>query len=217
MPTFNRVLSVYQILPGPEATEMACYFGQLAGGKLGGVLAGLGFITPGFLLMLLFAWIYDQPFGFRNPLFQSIFVALQPAVCAMVYRAAHKIGDTSFRDPDTKQFDWRLQLVGALAAFESVLNVNFFIIKIHLGVLYYTLRRRWWAFAAFWGLAPIAVFIGVIAALGPMGTLLPMGVGVSQHLGNTPGAHFVVDSVADLMPVIDEIEARLGRGESAVE
>jgi len=28
------------------------------------------------------------------------------------------------------------------------------------------------------------------------------------------GAHFVVDSVADLMPVIDEIEARLRRGVS---
>ena len=31
------------------------------------------------------------------------------------------------------------------------------------------------------------------------------------------GAHFVIDSVADLLPVIDEIEARLARGETAVE
>ena len=28
------------------------------------------------------------------------------------------------------------------------------------------------------------------------------------------GSHFVIDSVADLMPVIDEIDARLGRGET---
>jgi phosphonoacetaldehyde hydrolase len=28
------------------------------------------------------------------------------------------------------------------------------------------------------------------------------------------GAHFVIDSIADLMPVLDEIEARMGRGET---
>ena len=40
---FNRVLAVYQILPGPEAHEMCVYFGMLARGRLGGLLAGLGF------------------------------------------------------------------------------------------------------------------------------------------------------------------------------
>jgi phosphonoacetaldehyde hydrolase len=28
------------------------------------------------------------------------------------------------------------------------------------------------------------------------------------------GAHYVIDSVADLLPVLDAIEARLGRGET---
>jgi len=41
---FNRALSVYQILPGPEAHELCVYFGMLAGGKWGGFLAGLGFM-----------------------------------------------------------------------------------------------------------------------------------------------------------------------------
>jgi phosphonoacetaldehyde hydrolase len=34
----------------------------------------------------------------------------------------------------------------------------------------------------------------------------------AQLLG--AGAHFVIDSIADLMPVIDEIETRMGRGET---
>lgn len=46
---FTRVYSVYQILPGPEATELACYFGLLAGGRFGALLGGLGFVLPGFL------------------------------------------------------------------------------------------------------------------------------------------------------------------------
>src|SRR5215211_4038055 len=44
---FNRALAVYQVLPGPEATELCVYFGYLSRGRLGAVLAGLGFILPG--------------------------------------------------------------------------------------------------------------------------------------------------------------------------
>ena len=50
--TFKKTLAVYQVLPGPEAHELCVYFGRLRGGKLGGFLAGLGFMLPGFLLML---------------------------------------------------------------------------------------------------------------------------------------------------------------------
>ena len=50
--SFKKLLAVYQVLPGPEAHELCVYFGRLRGGKLGGFLAGLGFMLPGFLLML---------------------------------------------------------------------------------------------------------------------------------------------------------------------
>ncbi len=44
---FNRTLAVYQALPGPEAHELCVYFGYLARGRIGGILAGLGFMLPG--------------------------------------------------------------------------------------------------------------------------------------------------------------------------
>ena len=47
--TFKKTLAVYQVLPGPEAHELCVYFGRIRGGKLGGFLAGLGFMLPGFL------------------------------------------------------------------------------------------------------------------------------------------------------------------------
>ena len=50
--TFTKTLAVYQVLPGPEAHELCVYFGRIRGGKLGAFLAGLGFMLPGFLLML---------------------------------------------------------------------------------------------------------------------------------------------------------------------
>ena len=58
---------VYQALPGPEATELACYFGLLAKGYFAAFLAGLGFILPGFLIMLFLSWIYGRFSLFQNP------------------------------------------------------------------------------------------------------------------------------------------------------
>ena len=80
---FNRVFAVYQILPGPEATELCMFFGCLCGGKWGGFAAGLGFILPGFILMLIASYLYVLV-GFGNKYFDASFRALQPVVAAMV-------------------------------------------------------------------------------------------------------------------------------------
>jgi chromate transporter len=45
--TFKKTLAVYQVLPGPEAHELCVYFGRIRGGKLGGLLAGLGVHAAG--------------------------------------------------------------------------------------------------------------------------------------------------------------------------
>ena len=58
--TFRKTLAVYQVLPGPEAHELCVYFGRLRGGKLGGLLAGLGFMLPGFVLMLGLSILYVE-------------------------------------------------------------------------------------------------------------------------------------------------------------
>ena len=48
---FNRIMGVYQVLPGPEALEISVHMGYIRRGRLGGLLAGLGFMLPGFALM----------------------------------------------------------------------------------------------------------------------------------------------------------------------
>ena len=57
---FNRLLAVYQVLPGPEAHELCVHLGMMKRGRLGGILAGLGFMLPGFLLILVLAWVYQR-------------------------------------------------------------------------------------------------------------------------------------------------------------
>jgi chromate transport protein ChrA len=83
LPRFNRVFAVYQIVPGPEAAELCMFFGCLAGGRWGGLAAGLGFILPGFLLMLLASYLYVVV-GLGNLYVDASFRALQPMVAAMV-------------------------------------------------------------------------------------------------------------------------------------
>jgi hypothetical protein len=83
---FQRVFAVYQILPGPEAAELCMFFGCLSAGRAGGIVAGLAFILPGFVLMLLASYLYSLA-GLENKYFNASFRALQPIVAAMVSRA----------------------------------------------------------------------------------------------------------------------------------
>ena len=53
--TVRKTVAVYQVLPGPEAHELCVSFGRIRGGKAGAFAAGLGFMLPGFLLMLGFS------------------------------------------------------------------------------------------------------------------------------------------------------------------
>jgi chromate transporter len=132
-------------------------------------------------------------------------------MAAIVFRSAHKIGEFALRDHTSKEWDWGLAAVAALAAFETVLNVNFFIAKVHLVGVYLAYRFAigygkgaapsplWRAILVFWTIAPLLVFIGVIGAYGKLDQFVPMGVGVALKLGNTQGAQFVVGTLAGLV------------------
>jgi chromate transporter len=87
---FNRALAVYQVLPGPEAHELCVYFGMLSRGRWGGVVAGLGFMLPGFLLMFALSWAYVR-FGLRAEGLAAVFAAVQVAVSALIVRAIVRI------------------------------------------------------------------------------------------------------------------------------
>ena len=89
---FNRLLAVYQVLPGPEAHELCVHLGMIRGGRLGGLLAGLGFMLPGLTLMLMLAWAYGR-IDLRAPTVAALFLGLQIAVVALIARAVHRIGE----------------------------------------------------------------------------------------------------------------------------
>lgn len=118
-PRFNRVLAVYQALPGPEAAELCCYFGMVKRGRIGSVVAGLGFVLPGLVLMLAASWLYVR-YGLTAPLVVAAFAGVQPAVAALIAHAAVHLA----RKVLTARW---LIACAATAAIGPALGVNFWI------------------------------------------------------------------------------------------
>ena len=195
---FNRVLAVYQALPGPEAAEMCCYFGLLARGRLGALIAGLGFILPGFVIMLLLSFLYVQ-FGLDSIYVQASFSAMQPTVCAMILKALHKLGEHAFLDHHTKAFSFRLGALGFLATLMSEMRINFFITLILAALLNFLAvrpgRAPKVAIAAILVVA-LTVYIVVIIFVGTP-TTLSLGAGVIGN--NSLGGLFLLGLLAGLL------------------
>src|SRR2546423_15241707 len=94
--SFRKLLAVYQVLPGPEAHELCVYFGRIRGGKAGGFLAGLGFMLPGFLLMLGLSVLYVEA-NLAGHL-EDLFYGLSAAVGGLVARALVRLGQNFITD-----------------------------------------------------------------------------------------------------------------------
>ncbi len=125
---FNRLLAIYQLLPGPEAMELCVHLGRMKGGRWGGFLAGLGFILPGFLLVLGLAVLYSS-MNLDHPQVAAAFLGAQVAVVALVGIAVHKIGKHILADP-------MLWALGIAAFAATIAGASFWIILPAAGLAY---------------------------------------------------------------------------------
>ena len=86
-----------QVLPGPEAHELCVHLGMVARGRLGGMLAGLGFMLPGLLLMMAAGWLYVTWIA-RLTGAAGILLGVQIVVLAVILRAVVRIGQHVVED-----------------------------------------------------------------------------------------------------------------------
>jgi chromate transporter len=161
---FKRILAIYQVLPGPEAHELCVHFGILARGRIGGVLAGLGFMLPGFILMFLLSWAYLS-FRLEDTVFQAVFRGIQPAVIALIFRAAHRIAGHTVTDK-------ALWVIAILAGIADLLGVTFWVSLPLAGLAYLAYKRQ----HRVWAIAVAVVFLaasGWMVATGKGATETP--------------------------------------------
>ena len=129
---FNRALSLYQVLPGPEAHEMCVYLGMVKAGRLGGFLAGLGFMLPGFVFIFTLAYFYKL---LGPAILLPFFVGAKPAVAALIVKASHKISEHIL-------INKKLILIGILSFGLTWLGLNFLINILICGSCYYLCIKK---------------------------------------------------------------------------
>ncbi len=93
---FLHALNYCMLLPGPEAIQLATYIGWVMHGILGGVVAGLLFFLPSFVLLVGLGWIYVA-YG-QVPAIVGILWGIKPAVVAVVLFAAWRIGSRALKN-----------------------------------------------------------------------------------------------------------------------
>lgn len=123
---FADLLSVANLLPGPNSTELALEIGMRRAGWRGMLAAGACFILPAVLCVWVLALGYVQGTGLHGhaasvPTFRRIIPALlagmQPVVLAVVVQAAWRLGRTVIGA-------WHSALIAALALGAILLGVN---------------------------------------------------------------------------------------------
>ena len=137
---FVKIMAFCHMLPGPEALQLAIYVGYLKRKLLGGIVAGLTFIIPGAVVMIILSWLYVA-YGSLPPVNNFLYV-LKPAVLGIIAAGIIKLGRASIRN-------WFLAvlLVGAFAGMRFA-GINFLLILLLAGVLnllvngWPTIRRK---------------------------------------------------------------------------
>jgi chromate transporter len=94
---FLFALSYCTLLPGPEAQQLATYVGWLLNGVKGALVAGLLFILPGVVALLVLSGVYVA-YG-ETTLVESLFLGLAPAVIAIVVQAVVRVGRKGLGHP----------------------------------------------------------------------------------------------------------------------
>ncbi|WP_425375440.1 chromate efflux transporter [Rhizobium chutanense] len=122
---FLHALNYCMLLPGPEAQQLAIYIGWLMHRTLGGLVAGLLFVLPGFLSILCLSYIYAA-YGSVG-IVAGLFFGLKAAVLAVVVQAVIRIGSRALRN--------NIMLAIAAAAFIAIffLHVPFPLIVLAAG------------------------------------------------------------------------------------
>ena len=88
---YKEGLALAQLAPGPLAAQLAIYLGWLRRGVLGATIAGLAFVGPSFLMVLVLTWLYLRYGGL--PWMQAAFYGIGAAVIAIIARGAMKLAE----------------------------------------------------------------------------------------------------------------------------
>jgi chromate transporter len=130
---FIKIMAFCHILPGPEALQLAIYVGYLKRKLWGGVLAGVTFIVPGAVAMIVLSWLYVR-YGRLAQVTDALYV-LKPSVLGIIAAGIIKLGRASVRNVFLA-----ILLVASFAGMRFA-GINFLLILLIAGLLNLIVER----------------------------------------------------------------------------
>lgn len=112
---FLDIVGATNLIPGPNATEIAIYLGQIRAGWRGLVAAGTLFVLPGMAATMLIAWAYVT-YGML-PEVSWVLYGVKPVVIAIVIEALWNLGKQGIQGYPTG-------IIGILVVVAYFLGVN---------------------------------------------------------------------------------------------
>ena len=131
---FLHALNFCMLLPGPEAQQLTIYLGWLMHRVWGGIVAGVLFILPGAVTVLILSILYA---GFQDVMIiEALFFGIKAAVLAVVIQALIKITSKVLQNI-------RLMIVASIAFLAVFLfNIPFPMVIILAGLAGWVIARN---------------------------------------------------------------------------
>lgn len=114
---FLDLLAATNLVPGPNATEMAIHIGFVHAGWPGLLAGGVAFIVPAFVISLALAIVYVRAGSL--PQVAGLFYGINPAIPAIILVATYRLGRTALKDKRTSGIA-AISLAVALAGVNEV-------------------------------------------------------------------------------------------------
>lgn len=138
---FKQGLALAQLAPGPLAAQLAIYLGFVHYSYWGATLAGIAFVLPSFIMVVLLGIAY-QAFG---GLFwmQAIFYGVGAAVIGIIFLSSYKLTTKTIGSIDLASFQknawlWLFFLVGAVITY--ITQKEDILLFVGIGIFYMLLK-----------------------------------------------------------------------------
>src|SRR4051794_17498363 len=114
---YKEGLALAQLAPGPLAAQLGIYLGFVHYRLLGATLAGLAFVLPSFIMVILLGIAYKMFGGL--PWMQAVFYGVGATVIGIIAMSSYKlsiksVGKFNLESFKTKWLLWLFYLIGAI-------------------------------------------------------------------------------------------------------
>ncbi len=130
--TFLDMLSISQLIPGPNSTELAIHIGYKRAGWLGLVAAGIAFIVPAMVIVACLAFLYER--YAMLPILQNMLLGIKPVIVAIIAHSVWQLAKSAVKNR-------HLAIVAACSLLFLAFGVHELLTILLAGLVYWAWMR----------------------------------------------------------------------------